>query len=607
MCGFLGQFNTARLPDEQFAKLLARSKKRGPDQTGFWSDEHVQLGFNRLSVLDLSSAGNQPMVSPGERYILLFNGEIYNHQELRKKLTETNYRGNSDTETITVALEEWGVNRTIEALDGMFAIAVFDRRARAIFLARDFAGIKPLFFGQRGKQLVFASQYDQVQQHPLFQNASLDPKVLKLYLQQHFMPAPFGLHEGLAQVRPGEIIKFDLGGGKEHTRYWELPAGQTEITDPKEAEGLIHDELRACVNDQMLADVPLGAFLSGGVDSPLICSLAAGEKPDMKVFSIGSDSKVHDESERAGLFARAIGLQQEIWKLNSKEVVNYWEEAMEVLHEPLADFSVLPTYLVSKLARKQVTVALSGDGGDELFFGYERFWSVGKNIRFQHWPRLMRMGLYGLDKYLSGNSNLNSVLLSSNQGQAHELLHSRFRAKWLDRIFPDLRNVNLPEGWDAYSYPNQKDPEMLLKSMRKAEFYGMMQKTLRKVDLASMGNSLEVRVPFLQKRIIELSLKIAPGLSNGKDKRKQLLKNVLSSRIPQVEDDPVKRGFSVPLDKWIREDLNPVFSDALLSGQMDKFGADKAVIDTMMHEHTDQSISHKWPLFTLYALQRAVS
>ncbi|WP_208504296.1 asparagine synthase (glutamine-hydrolyzing) [Roseivirga sp. E12] len=608
MCGFLGQFNCTKLPQEQFASLLATSKNRGPDQTGFWSNEYVQMGFNRLSILEPTSAGDQPMLSPSGRFVVLFNGEVYNHKRLREKLPQTNYKGNSDTETISVALENWGVKDTIISLDGMFAIVIFDRQSKTIFLARDFAGIKPLFFGQYANQIVFGSQYDQVQQHPLFKNAPIDPQVLKLFLKQHFMPAPYGLHQGLAQVKPGEIIKFALGGKVENTRYWEAPSSpQFEITNPLKAERLVQEELQSCVRDQLLSDVPLGAFLSGGVDSPLICSFAAQEKANLKVFSIGSDSTVHDESERSHSFAKAMDLDQELWKLDSKEVIEHWENAMNALHEPLADFSILPTYLVSKLAKKHVSVALSGDGGDELFFGYQRFWSVGKNIRFQHWPKLMRMGLYGWDKYRSGNRNLNSVLLTSSQGEAHELLHSRFKDEWLYKVFPDLQSVKLPEDWDLYNYSNSSNQSVLLNNMRKAEFYGMMQKTLRKVDLASMENSLEVRVPFLNKKLIELSFKIDPELNSGKNKKKQILKNIIAHRIPQVPDDNVKRGFSIPLDSWMREDLKPVFSDVLLSGQMDRFGVNQHAVESMMTEHSSELASHKWPLFTLYALQSSIS
>jgi len=605
MCGFLVEYSTQNLVSKElFLDLLALSQKRGPDSQGYLShNEIVQMGFNRLAILDLSKAGQQPMQSHNERYILVFNGEIYNHQSLRKQLIFNSFRGNSDTETITACLEEWGIKKTISSLDGMFALAIFDKVTNELTLVRDFAGIKPLFFGYSEGKLVASSQYDQITTHSNFKNKAINPQVLKLYLQQHFMPAPFGLYEDTFQVLPGEMITFNLEGKKTHHRYWELPSKpEYSITSKNEAISFIEETLDSCVQDQLMADVPLGAFLSGGVDSPLICSFAKKYHKDLRVFSIGSDSAIHDESERAKQFANALDLKQEIWNLTAKETLQYWNEATNALHEPLADFSILPTYLVSKLAKKKVTVALSGDGGDELFFGYERFWSIGKNIKFQNYPSLLRKAIYGLDKYTTSNKRVNSVLLSDKQSVAHGNLHSRFSTNWLNEIAPELKNVSLPDQWNIYNYANENDERALIGQLRKAEFYGMMQKTLRKVDLASMENSLEVRVPFLQKKMIEASLQIDPLLSYGSGNQKQLLKDILSKRIPTVEKEKVKKGFSVPLSKWIREDLKEEFSSKLLESDFTSFGFDKKQIEKLLKAHINGEQDLKWPLFTLYAL-----
>ena len=348
--------------------------------------------------------------------------------------------------------------------------------------------------------------------------------------------------------------------------------------------------------------MPIGAFLSGGVDSALIGTSIKKFHKDSQFFTIGSDSKTHDESQRAKQFAEALNLQQSIWKLNAKEMLGYWDEAMTTLHEPMADFSILPTYLVAKLAKKQVTVALSGDGGDELFFGYQRFWSVGKNIKYQQHPSLFRKGVYGFDKYTARNKNFNAVLLASSQAKAHQGLHSRFRKEWLEAIVPDLKNVALPDNYNVYNYPNSKDTRTLLQHMRHAEFYGMMQKTLRKVDLASMGNSLEVRVPFIDKKMIEAALKIDPLLSYGKTKSKQVLKKILHNRIRSVEEETVKKGFSVPLSAWFRADLKPLITERLLDADLSKFGFERTAIEKMLKTHSNKEQDLKWPLFTLYAL-----
>ncbi len=605
MCGFLLEYKSDALSTKQeFIKLLSQSKLRGPDFQGYWSNNlSIQLGFNRLSILDLSEAGNQPMISLSQKFAIVFNGEIYNHLELRKKLDFNKFRGQSDTETITACLDEWGVLKTIESLDGMFAISIYNQQTKEIHLVRDFAGIKPLFYGWNGKTLVAASQYDQIKNHPDFTNYPIDESVLKLYLQQHFVPAPFGLYKNTFQVKPGEIITFQPNGNSVKQQYWEFPSSYDySISDSNEAEKLVSETLDSCVKDQMLSDVPLGAFLSGGVDSPLICSYAKKYNKDLSVFSIGSDSVVHDESERAIEFAKALELPQDLWKLSSSEVLKYWNEAIQSLHEPLADFSILPTYLVSKLAKNKVTVALSGDGGDELFFGYERFYSIGKNINYQHLPPIVRKGIYGFDKYYSGNKNVNGVLLAKKQSSAHQGQHSRFLMRDLDSIAPQLVNVNLPEAWNVYQYDNSRDERELVMKVQKAEFYGMMQKTLRKVDLASMENSLEVRVPFLQKKMIETSWKIDPLLSYGKNKKKEILKNILQNQIPNVARDDVKKGFSVPLSKWIREDLKQEFQQKLLEGSGNSFGFEKKAIETMLQAHLQSKGDHKWELFTLYSL-----
>lgn len=607
MCGFLAEYNlepSAGLNKERFLNLQAMSLKRGPDDSGYVSIEpYVQMGFNRLAIQDTSLAGSQPMASPHKKYTLVFNGEIYNHLELRKALNYNGYKGHSDTETISVCLESWGVEKTVKALNGMFAMVIYNHENHELSLVRDFAGIKPLFYGWDGKTLVAASQYDQLRAHPAYSNKSVNAQVLKLYLQQHFLPAPFGLYEDTFQVLPGEIITFNKKGSRFHQRYWELPIHQTGfITNALEAERHIEAVMDEVVRQQLISDVPVGAFLSGGVDSSLITSALKKYHTKAQLFTIGSDSKIHDESERAKQFAEALDLQQTIWNLDAKEMLTYWDEAMNAVHEPIADFSILPTYLVSKLAKKQVDVALSGDGGDELFFGYERFWSIGKNIKYQHYPSLMRKGLYGIDKYISGNKNLNAVLLASSQAKAHQGLHSRFRKERLDVLAPNLADVALPIAYNVYNYENTKDDRALVQYMRHAEFYGMMQKTLRKVDLASMENSLEVRVPFLDKQMIEASLKIDPLLSYGKTKRKQVLKNILHKRIPSVAEETVKKGFSIPLTAWLREDLKPIFTERLLDADLAGFGFEHSAVEQMLQQHHHHQHDLKWPLFTLYAL-----
>lgn len=605
MCGLLFEFSsTATLPVDSFKKILKHSAQRGPDHTGYWTNHTtVQMGFNRLAILELTDAGHQPMVSPQGRYVVVFNGEIYNHLELRKQLTFNDFWGHSDTETICACLEEWGIEKTTDKLDGMFALVVFNQHTGTISMVRDFAGIKPLFYGWDGTTLVAASQFDQVVLHPAYGKQPVDQPVLKLYLQQHYLPAPFGLLKNTFQVEPGEMVQLLPEGKLVKKKYWMFPDyEQPTIANHNHALETIHEALDVAVKQELLSDVPLGAFLSGGIDSPLVCYYAQRHQQALKTFTIGSDSKVHNEAERAAQYAELLGTNHTTSMMSDSSGKDILQEVLGCMHEPMADFSIIPTYLVSKLARQQVTVALSGDGGDELFFGYERFWSIAKNIRFQQWPWAIKAGLYKADQWLTGNRRINSVVLSDSQAGAHQQLHSRFSETWLNKLFPDLKAVDVPQQYSTYTYPDTKDEVALIQTMRKAEFYGMMQKTLRKVDLASMGNSLEVRVPFLKKSFIEASLTIDPRLSYGPAIKKQLLKHLLRKQLPQSPIDDVKRGFSIPLGQWIRKEMRDQVTDRLHSSALSSaYGMAQPAVQELLKQH-EQGQDLKWPIFTLTAL-----
>lgn len=606
MCGFLIESitNNQLLSKERFVELLDRSRKRGPDHQGYWSNgRNAQFGFNRLSIIDLSEAGNQPMLSPNGAFVLVFNGEIYNHAEIRRELRGYNFRGESDTETIAASLEYFGAENTFKKLDGMFALAAIHIQSETLYLARDFAGIKPLFYGWKNGTFVAASQYDQIAAHPQFFNETVNPEVLRLYLQQHHIPSPFGLLEHTYQLEPGQWMKLDRQGRMQLKYFWEFPSfHEPNITNREVAMEYISNELESSVYSEMKSDVPLGAFLSGGIDSPLICNYGSKFQKGLKSFTIGSQSEVHDESVQAGVFANLLQTKhykEIISDFGSNEIL---KASLSSMHEPMADFSIIPTYLVSKIARTHVTVALSGDGGDELFMGYERFWSVGKNINFQSWPLPLKWMVYGVDKFRTGNRNINEVLFNNSQGNAHEGLHSRFNANLIEMLFPDLLHKNAPMGWSNYSYPNTSSEMELIQYMRKAEFYGMMQKTLRKVDLASMENSLEVRVPFLKKTFIEASLNVDPFLSYGGGKRKQLLKEILAKKIPGARIDANKKGFTVPLAKWLRNNDMAFAKDLLMDLTFrEKYNLNNSALEHLLTRHLSGE-DLKWPVFTLMAL-----
>ncbi|MBS2099080.1 asparagine synthase (glutamine-hydrolyzing) [Carboxylicivirga linearis] len=607
MCRIIGEYRLAENLTEQsrFEELTQLSKNGGPDDTDFYRNERVQLGFNRLAILDLSVAGRQPMCSNSGRYIIVFNGEVYNHLDLRAKTPDYQFRGSSDTETILSALEKWGLRKTVELLDGMFGLAIYDTLEDCLYLVRDFAGIKPIFYGYNRKGLVFASQYDQVSKHPWFINEEIDQEVLSLYLKMQYVPAPLGLKKNTGQVLPGECISINSKGELNKWRYWELPDKvDNSIQHWNEAVEFVNEQLESTVRSQLMADVPLGAFLSGGIDSALVCYNASKNLNDqLSTYTIGSDSARHDETEDAKTVAQMLNTKGHYDRMNASSASNLMEEVFGVLSEPFADFSIIPTYLVSKHARSGLTVALSGDGGDELFYGYERFESISKNRSLANWPYLMRYMAYGGDKLLLGGKYLNSGVVVNKQAIAHMNLHARFEDEQLYGTFPEFKDTHFKNGFGVYTYSNSTKLDDLLNNMRKAEFYGMMQKTLLKVDRASMGVGLEVRVPFLSKVFIEASLKVNSVLSYGNGKRKHILKTVLKKNMPKYNFNTSKRGFTVPLGQWMREDLKDYMYDHLLSkSYLDSFGLNSAGIEHLLSQHINKGLDKKWPLFTLLSL-----
>jgi asparagine synthase (glutamine-hydrolysing) len=607
MCGIFGEYVVkGSLTDENiFRSLNDLAEKRGPDHAGYWEETNrCRFGFRRLSILDLSPNGHQPMISGSGRWVIVFNGEIYNFAEIKAALPQGKYiyRGHSDTEVMLNAFEEWGVEATVKKLDGMFAIALYDKLSGDLYLVRDFAGIKPLFYGFNGSHVVFASQYDQVTRHPRFKDEPVKPEILKSYLQRHYMAAPHGIVNNTWQLRPGEILKIDTTGKLASFTYWTLPDPEIRYTEENGAIDFLAHTLNDSVKSEMIADVPVGTFLSGGIDSPLVTYYAReNTSGKLKSFSIGSDSPVHDESRDASAYADLIGVDFHLQKMDAAAASSIINKVTSAIKEPFADFSIIPTYLVSKLAREDVTVALSGDGGDELFYGYERFWSIARNRRYSFIPKAARYAVYGADKLLFKNRHVNSNWLQG-PGVAHQQLHSRFSEKAIFDIFPELGVVSAPTV-DVYQYGNGEKEIDLLIAMQKAEFYDMMQKTLRKVDLASMAVSLEVRVPFLKKSFIEASLKVDPFLSYGFGKKKSILKKLLRANLPEAPVNETKKGFTIPLAKWIREELRSSFEERLLdSGFIHAFGIPDIKLEKMLRQHNSGQANHKWPLFTLYSL-----
>ena len=610
MCVIFGEFHTGKnrnLPADVFEKINDLNFQIGPDSGGrFAFENHVQLGFRRLAILDLSSAANQPMVSPDGRWAMVFNGEVYNHKFIKSLLPEGKYsfKTTSDTEVILYAMDHFGPIEAVKLLDGMFAIGLVDLKKDELYLFRDFAGIKPLFYGIKSGSIVFGSQYDQITKHPLFKDERVNQEVLSVFLRWHYVPAPLGMLENTGQLLAGSWLHISKDGKVKQEKYWQFdPFRPSIIQSENEALEYLEQNLLESVELEMESDVPLGAFLSGGIDSPLVVSMAQSKtNGKLKAFSIGSDSKVHDESEDASWYAKKIGVEHHLEKMNASSALAILPEVLESMRDPIADFSIIPTYLVSKLARKEVTVALSGDGGDELFFGYERFFSLGKNYSQWRDPLWKRKMSYYLNFKLLKNKKVNSGLLTNDLGAYHAELHSRFKPSKIKTVFSDFQESFPDEAFFFSKNWNPNSEEELIQHVAFAEFYGMMQKTLVKVDRASMGVSLEVRVPFLLKSNIEKAIDISPWLSYGNGKKKEILKQLLRKRCVGAPIDDRKRGFTIPLNSWIKQELKSKFEEVLFDPNfIQTFGFNESGINHLLATHSNGK-DEKWPLFTLFAL-----
>lgn len=613
MCGICGIFTVDRAAKQpeffrSVQKMASLMIRRGPDYEGFWSDPegHLQLGFRRLAILDLTRAGHQPMISSDGKSVIVFNGEIYNYMELRHELEQKGiwFHSRSDTEVLLEALNYWGIE-TIQKLNGMFAFAWYNLAEHTLVLARDHAGIKPLYYfiHPAGKGVAFASQFNALFHTPWGEPGSVRLDVLRLYLRLHHVPAPYGLMENTHQLEPGHYLLIKQDGRWKKEAWWSIPQEPMIDLQGKVARETVADALDSAVNRQRVADVPLGVFLSGGVDSPLVAAVARRQTgSDLKAFTIGNPGWWQDESEVAKTYSHNLGLNHHIYPVNGQEAIATIKDVTAAQHEPFADFSILPTLLVSRFAREAVTVALSGDGGDELFFGYERPLSLLRNGGDFRWPWLIRAGLYAAGKYGLGPKR-SDVIVSRTPGHYYFEVNCRIKDKDIALFAPGLSS-SIPSDFELYHFDGYRGLKSLANFSRYVEFYGQLQRGLKKVDMASMYHSLEVRVPLLDRQVVEVSLRIDPFdcLRNGT--RKALLRDLLE-RYVQAEAIPKKKlGFAVPLGVWLRGPLRPWVEETLFHGHLYPEGVfDTRGLHCYWEDHLSGRRDLKWGLWTLLMLQ----
>lgn len=581
--------------------------RRGPDDEGFWTDgESCALGFRRLAILDLTPAGHQPMVSGSGRSVIVFNGELYNFAELRSELegAGVRFRSRSDTEVVLEALEHWG-EAALERFNGMFALAWYSIPDRALWLARDHAGIKPLFYrvGPEPGRVTFASQLNCLVTEEAGGEPRLRGDALGLYLRLNYFPAPYTLYRGIHQLPAACALRVEAGKPPRMWRWWSLPESPAPAGRPlEELDERLEAALDSAVRRQRVADVPVGVFLSGGVDSPLVTAVAGEQSgTGLKAFTIGAPEWPLDESEDAKRYAALLQVTHRLENVREAEALAMLDEVAEAQAEPFADYSMLPTMLVSRLARREVTVALSGDGGDELFFGYERPFSLAKGgLLFRH-PHFWRWILYKAGR-LGVLPERSSVIVHRTPGDYYFSVNSRFPNEYWERLPAELRR--LPEDFTLYSFAGEVSEKRLADFSRTVEYSGQLQRVLRKVDMASMHYSLEVRVPVLDREVIEASLAYDGAEELRQGERKRALRRLLAKRVGEENIPKPKRGFGVPLSLWLRGALRARVQEELLgngSWACDVAGRD--VVRGIWEEHVSGRRSHHWAIYSLLALE----
>jgi asparagine synthase (glutamine-hydrolysing) len=633
MCGIAGLLTTGAVAEPTLRAMAEALAPRGPDDQGVWLDAEAGIGLahRRLAIVDLSPAGHQPYVSHCGRYALTYNGEIYNHLELRAELEAqgpVEWRGHSDTETLIEAIAHWGLAEALQRASGMFALALWDRAARSLSLARDRMGEKPLLYGWSGKSILFGSTLAAFRAVPGFAG-EVDPEVTALYLRFNCVPAPFSIYRHVYKVMPGTIVTLDARAlhspparppavpsqapGLACARYWSLAevarAGRaTPERDPDRALDALERKLSTAVVQQTMGDVPVGAFLSGGVDSSLIVALmqrAIGQR--VRTFTIGLDDPTQNEAPHAAAIARHLGTEHHEHYASATEAIDLIADMPAIYDEPFADSSQIATHILSRETRRTVTVALSGDGGDELFGGYNRYMLTSRIFdRLALLPAGVRRGLGSMLGAIPADlwdragalpflpsvpmlgNKAQKVARAMRSGGGLEEIYAAFTEEWHAGVpFAGAPGARLPLADRAHQSGTREEQMM---------YWDMMSylpdDILTKVDRASMAVGLEVRAPMLDRDVVgaawamPLALKIRDGQS------KWPLRQLLYRHVPPALIERPKSGFGVPLGRWLRGPMRDWAEALLASPALEAAGLDAVAVRRRWQEHLRGT--HDW-------------
>ncbi len=555
----------------------AAMDKRGPDQAGIFTEGPLALGHKRLSIIDTSHAAQQPFTDISGNYTLVFNGEIYNYQTLKESLIAKGYSfvSSSDTEVLLYHLIEFGVEKGITAVDGEFAFAFFDKQAGQLYVVRDRFGIKPLYYFQQKDIFCFASELKALVHFPF--KKSIDKAALQAYFHLNYIPSPLSIYAGVRKLMPGHWMKIELNGNTATQRYYEVKAGEKTSMSFTEAKSHLRTLLEESVQRRMVADVPLGTFLSGGIDSSIITAIASQNTKHLQSFSIGfADEPLFDETAYARLMANRLKTEHTVFALRNADLYAHLFDMLDYLDEPFADSSALAVYILSQETRKHVTVALSGDGADEIFAGYNKH-AAELKIREKSISNALLSYTSFLLPFLPKSRN------SAFGNKFRQLEKYVNGLKWSapERYWQWARWAGLSEkGLLKTEYTDEVRYQALKEDCLKAcnnEFDSVLRTDLRlvlendmlvKTDRMSMANSLEMRVPFLDHAIVDFAFTLPTEYKINKAHRKHILKEAFADQLPQELFNRGKKGFEVPLLRWFQGELKSLIEDDLLSREL---------------------------------------
>ena len=639
MCGIAGihsqKYDTMKLVDGMCQAL----RHRGPNASGQWQNlsSKIALGHTRLAIQDLSDQGSQPMCSQCKRYVIVFNGEIYNHLKLRSMLSVHSWRGFSDTETLLAAISKWGINETLQKLTGMFAFALWDQKLNKLYLCRDRAGEKPVYWGILDDSFVFASELKALKTISNLK-FEIDRNALALYLKYAYVPAPCSIYKNIYKLEPGSLLTADLKNDQvafdnvKLEKYWvqskiAIEGDQQPINfDEKTAIKKVESTLLESVEGQLLSDVPVGAFLSGGIDSSLVVSLmqSISNKP-VKTFTIGYNESEYNEANYSKAVAKHLKTDHREKLVTVDDVISLIPKVPNIFCEPFADSSQLPTLLVSEFARQSVTVALTGDGADELFGGYNRHTGISGVLKpLMALPFPLRMALShsiklfspsSLDKmYKYARKPLGGALSYSLAGEKLHKLSNVITAKdYTDYYFRTCQiNQNIDSLLEFDYQAHEENDDILFENFRQVENYVMSMDfdtylngdILTKVDRSSMAYSLETRAPFLDHQLIDLARRIPIQYKVRRGHGKIILRKILSKYVPNDLIDRPKMGFGVPIGSWLRGPLRPWAEELLDENLIRKDGylcVDK--VKQMWLQHISGKRNWQHQLWTILMFQ----